>query len=85
MVKEDSVDSEHAIGFPVFLCDPEAVLFRHRIGTVGVEGGGLSLGNLLHFAVQLRGRGLVKAGLLFQPQDMDGLQGPENPQGIHIS
>lgn len=73
MVEEDAVDGEHAVGFPVFLGDPETVLLGHCMGTVGVKMGVLVLRHLLHLAVQLGCGGLIEPGLLLQPQDADGL------------
>ena len=85
MVKQDAVDGEHAVGFPVFLGNPEAVLLGNGVGGIGVERRGLPLGNLLHLAEQLRGRGLIEFGLLGQAQNPAGFQNPQHAQGVHIA
>ena len=85
MVKEDAVDGEHAVGLPVFLHHPEAVLLGNGVGRIGMEGGGLPLGNLLHLAEKLGGRGLVELGFLGQAQNSAGLQNAQDTQGIHVA
>ena len=85
MVKQDAVDSEHAIGLPVFLGDPVAVLLGNGVGGIGVEGGSLPLGDLLHFAEQLRSGGLIDLGLFRQPQNPAGFQNPQHTQSVHVT
>ena len=85
VVKENAVDGEHAVGLPILLDHPEAVLLGNGIGAVGMEGGGLPLGHLLHLAEKLRGGSLVEPGLLGQPQNPAGLQNAKHTQGIHIA
>ena len=85
MIEQDTVDSKHAISFPVLLGDPEAVLLGNGIGGIGMEGRGLPLGDLLHLAVKLGGGGLVEFGLFRQAQDPDRLQHPQDTQCVHIA
>lgn len=46
---------------------------------------GLTLGNFLHLAVQLRGRSLIHLAGLGQAADTDSLQHTQNAQCIHIA
>ena len=85
MVEQDPVDSKHAVSIAVLLDHPEAVLLGHSIRRVGVERGGLALGNLLDLAVQLRGRSLIHLAGLGQTADADSLQHAQNAQCVHIA
>lgn len=51
----------------------------------GVEDGGFPLRNLLHFAIQLTGGGLVKPYTISHITRLYCIQEAESPQTIHIS
>jgi len=84
VVEEDARAAEHIVGLAVLLDNPEAVELGHGIGAVGMEGGVLVLGHLLHLAVELGGRGLVDAAGLLETTGTDGLQHAEHAGGVHI-
>ena len=50
-----------------------------------MEGRGLSLGNLLHLAEELGGRGLINAAGLCKAADADRFQNTQDTQSIHIA
>ena len=85
MVEQNAVDSEHAISIAVLLDHPEAILLCNCIRRIGMERSGLTLGNFLHLAVQLRGRSLIHLAGLGQAADTDSLQHTQNAQCIHIA
>ena len=85
MVEQDAVDSEHTVSIAVLLDHPEAVLLCDSIRRVGVERGGLALGNFLDFAVQLGGRSLIHLAGLGQAADTNGFQHTQNAQSVHIA
>lgn len=84
VVEQDAGAAEHMVGLPVLLDDPEAVLLGHGIGRIGVERGGLPLGDFLHLAVQLGGGGLVDAAGLGQPTDPHRFQDAQHAGGHHV-
>ena len=69
MVKQDTIHCEHIVCIPVFLHDPEAVLFCHRIGAVGMERCILVLRHFFHSSVQFGSRCLIDAAGLGQSYD----------------
>ena len=85
VVKEDAVDGKHAIGLPVFLDHPEAVLLGHGVGGIGMEGRGFPLGDLLHLAEKLRGGSLIDAALRGQAADAHRFQNPQHSQSVNVS
>ena len=85
VVEENAVDGEHAVGLPVLLYDPVAVLLGDGVGGVGVEGGSLPLGDLLYLAEEFGGGRLIHPGFLRQPQDPAGFQDPQYAQRVHVS
>ena len=84
VVEQNAGAGKHAVGFPVLLGDPEAVLLGHRVGAVGVEGGVLVLGHLLHLAEQLGRGGLVDAAGLGQAAQPHRLQDAQHAGGVHV-
>ena len=74
VVEEDPVAGVHPVGFTIVDGDPVAIEFGDSVRRAGVERGGLSLWGLLDQTIQLRGRGLIEACFLIQPQNPDGLQ-----------
>ena len=85
MVKQNAVDSEHAVSIAVLLDHPEAVLLCDSIRRVGVERSGLALGDFLDLAVQLGGRSLIHLAALGQAANTDSLQHTQNTQSVHIA
>ena len=85
MVEQDAVDGKHAVSIAVLLDHPETILLCDSVRRVGMERGGLTLGNLLDFAVQLRGRSLIHLAGLRQPADADSLQHTQNAQRVYIA
>ena len=69
MVKQDSVHCEHIVCIPVFLYDPEAILFCHCIGTVWMERCILVLRHFFHSSVQFGSGCLIDAAGLGQSCD----------------
>ncbi|MNH30748.1 hypothetical protein D3C79_910580 [compost metagenome] len=65
MVEQDAIATIDAIGLAVVDGHPEGELLGHRIGRARVEGRGFLLRDFLDQAIELGGRGLVEAGLLF--------------------
>lgn len=61
VVEQDARAAEHVVGLAVLLDNPVAVELCHGIGAVGVKRGLLVLRDLLHLAVELRGRSLIDA------------------------
>ena len=84
MVEEDTRAAEHIVCLAVFLDNPETIELGNGIGTVGMEGGVLVLGDLLHLAVELTGAGLIDAAGLLQMAGTDGLEHAEYAGGIDI-
>jgi hypothetical protein len=84
VVEEDAVAGIHAVGLAVVDRDPVGVELGAGIGRARVEGRLLGLGDFLHQAVQLGGGRLVKARLLLQAQNADGLQHAQRPQGVDV-
>ena len=84
VVEQDATAAEHIVGLTVLLHNPEAVELGHGIGAVGMEGGVLVLGNLLHLAVELGGAGLIDAAGLLEVAGAHGLQHAEHTGGIDI-
>ena len=84
VVEEDAAAAEHIVSLTVLLDNPEAVELGHGIGTVGMEGGVLVLGDFFYLAIELGGRGLIDAAGLLQMAGAHGLEHAENTGGIHI-
>lgn len=84
MVEQNARATEHVVGLAVLLDDPIAVEFGHSVGAVGVERGLLVLRDLLHLAVELRGRGLVDAAALGQTAQAHGLKDTQHARCIDI-
>lgn len=84
VVEQDARAAEHVVGLAVLLDDPIAVEFGHGVGAVGVERGLLVLRDLLHLAVELRGRSLVDAAGLGQPAQANGLQDTQHARCIDV-
>ena len=84
VVEEDTVAGIDAVCFTVVYRDPVGVNLGAGIGAPGVEGRGLFLGDLLHFAEKLGCGSLVESGLLLHTQDTDGLEDAKRPYGIGI-
>ena len=57
---------------------------QHTIGRSGIERSGLSLGNLLDLAVELRGGSLVELDLACQIAAADGLQNAQSTKSINV-
>src|SRR5262245_2901415 len=74
VIKKDAVGGMKTIGLPVVDGDPIGVKLGRRVRRARIEWRRLSLGNFLRLAEQLRGRGLIKAGLVLPTQDADGLK-----------
>ena len=85
MVEQNAVDCEHIIRFSVFLHDPEAVLFCHRIGAVGMERGVLILRHFFHSAIEFGCGCLINTAGLGQSHHTHSLQNPQHAQCIYIS
>ena len=84
VVEQDPVAGEEAVGLAVVHRDPVGVELGHRVGRARIEGRGLLLRHLLHQAVELRGRGLVEARAVAQPQDADRLQHAQRAQRVRV-
>ena len=84
MVKENAVRGVNAVGLAVIHDDPVGVKLCRRIGAAGIEGRRLALWDLLHLAVELRGRGLIEARLFLKSENADCLQKSERPDGVGI-
>ena len=84
VVEQHAVAGVDAIGLAVVDRDPVGVHLRHRVGAARVERRRLLLRNLLHQAVQLRGRGLIEARLLRQAQDADRLQDAQRADAVGV-
>ena len=84
VVKQDAVGGVDAVGLPVVDRDPVRVELRHAVRAAGVERRRFRLRRLLHLAVELRGGGLVEAGLLRQVEYADRLQEAERAEGVDI-
>ncbi len=84
MVEQDSVRGVDAIGLTVIHRDPVAVEFGDTVRRARIERRGLLLRDLLHKAVELRGRGLVKTRLLLHTEDADRLQEPQHADRVRI-
>lgn len=54
------------------------------IGGSGVKRRGLRLRDLLDFAVQLAGGGLVELDAVGQAAGLDGVQEPQRPDAVHV-
>lgn len=61
VVEQDAIHGEHIVGLAVVDDDPVGVEFGRAVGRTRVEGRLLCLRYLLDFAVQLRGRCLIKS------------------------
>ena len=85
VVKQDAVDRKHAIGLPILLGDPKAVLLCNGIGTVWVKRRQLVLRNLLNLAVKLRGGCLINFAGLGKAQNPHSLQNTEDTDCVHVS
>ena len=85
MVEQDAVAGEDAVSVPVLPDHPEAVLFCHSVGGIGMEGRILVLGHLFHLAVQFGSGGLVHPAGLVQSGVVHRFQDPQHTQGIHVS
>ncbi len=84
MVEQNAVARVHAIRLAVVHRDPVGVHLGHRVGAARVEGRGFLLRNFLHQAIELGGGGLVKLGLLLQPQNPNRLQNAQGANRVHI-
>ncbi|MNV77171.1 hypothetical protein D3C71_1705690 [compost metagenome] len=84
MVKQNAVTGIHAIGFAVVHGDPVGIHLGHRIGRTRIKRGGFALRDLLHQAIQLRGRGLIKLSLLRQAIHPNRFKNTQCADGIHI-
>ena len=85
MIKQNSIYGKHAISITVLLHHPETILLRNRIWGIWMKRRCLTLRNLLHLAVQLRGRSLINLAGLCQPTDADSLQNTQNTKCIYIT
>jgi hypothetical protein len=83
-LKEDAVGGVHPVGLAIVHRDPVGVELGRGVGAAGVKRGGLGLRGLLDLAVELGGGGLVEAHLLLQPQDPDGVEQAQGPQGVSV-
>ena len=81
MVKQDAVDREEAVAFPVVPRHPVAIELGGGIGAPGTHGGRFILRGR-GGAKQFTGRSLVKPGL--DAAAAEGLQESGNPQAGHI-
>src|SRR5216684_5476699 len=74
VIEQNAVRRVHAIGFAVIDRDPISIKLRNRIRRAGIEWRGFPLWDLLRLTEQLRGRGLIEAGLVFPAEDANGLK-----------
>ena len=84
VIEQNSGAGKHAVGFPIFLDDPVAVLLRDGIRAVGMERSCLALRDLLHLAEKLRGGRLIDAAGILQAAQADCFQNTQNSDGIHV-
>ena len=84
VIKQDAVAGIQAVGLAVVHGDPVGIKFGHAIGRTRIKRRGFPLRGLAHQAIQFRGRGLIKAGLVAQIQDPDRLQQPQGPERVRI-
>src|SRR5690606_6969697 len=84
VIEENAVGGMKAVGLAVVDRDPVGIELRHRIGAARIEWGRLVLRRRLHLAVELRGRGLIEAHLLAEPENADRLKKPQRPHGVGV-
>ena len=80
MVEQNTVNSIHAVAFPVVLHNPERIEFGTRIRATRIEWGFLVLRHLLHLAIEFRCACLINAGAFFHLQYAHSL---EQAQSAH--
>lgn len=74
MVEQYAVAGAQFIRSAIVHHNPLRIHFGYRVSATGAKGSCLLLLYFLHQAIKLGGRGLVKAGLLFQAKDADCFQ-----------
>lgn len=84
VVEQHAVAGVHAVGLAVIDRDPVGVELGAGVGAARVEGRGFLLRDFLHQTVQLGGRGLIEAGLLFQTQDADRFQDAQRADAVGV-
>ena len=84
VVEEDAAAGEEVVRLAVVDRDPVGVELGDAVGRARVEGRRLRLRALGHLAVKLRGRGLVEARLLAEPEDADRLEQAQRADGIGV-
>ena len=82
VVEKDPVAGEHPVGLAVIDRGPVGVELGRRVGTAGVEGRGLRLGELPGPAKELAGGGLIEPGP--EPHLLDRVQEPERADRVHL-
>ena len=85
MIEENAVYCEHTVCFSVLFYNPEAILFCHCVGAVGMERGCLTLRNFLYLSEKLGSRCLIDSGFLGQAADLHCFQNTKHAQCVHIS
>ena len=84
MVEKNAIRGVKSVGLPVVDGDPISIKFRRRVRRARIKWRRLPLGNFLHLAEQLGGRGLIKAGLVLPTQDADRLKQAKGAKPIGV-
>src|SRR5271155_3135069 len=74
MIEENAVATVDAVSLTIIHRDPVGVELSYGIRRSRIERRGLSLWNLLHKTIKLRGGGLVETRLLLEAKDADGFK-----------
>ena len=82
VIEQDAVAGVDPVRFPVVHDNPVAVELGHRIGRARIKGRLFRLRNLLHLAIQLAGRSLVKARFVLQTHLLDRVEKAQRPDRI---
>ena len=84
MIEEDAVRRMHPIGFAIIDRDPIGVELGGGVGRARIEGRRLALRDRLHFAVELRRRGLIETRLRTKIENADRLEKAKRAERVGI-
>ena len=84
MIEQNARAAEHVVSLAVFLDNPEAIEFGHSIRAIGMKGGILVLGHLLHFAIKFGCGCLIDAAALFKTTHSHSLEHAEHADSVDV-
>jgi hypothetical protein len=84
VVEQDAVAGVHAVRLAVIDGDPVGVELGAGVRAARIERRGFLLRDFLHQAVQFRGRCLIEARLLLQPENADRFQDAQRADAVGV-